>query len=254
MSATRASVTDVLLPAGALVAAILAWWAFVAVTGVPAYVLPSPSAVATRLATDPALYLRSAAATFRKVAIGGATGACVGFAAAVVVEAVPWARRTLYPFLVTARVLPKIAVAPVLLIYLGTGFGTTVLFVALVSFFPMVVNTAAGLARLPDRCRDLLASVDAGPVRSFLAVRLPYALPDVFAGLKQTAVLGVVGAVVAEWVIGAEGLGFLILVAAENVRPDVVLAAVALLVVEALALYGALVWLQRRLVWESTDE
>jgi NitT/TauT family transport system permease protein len=146
---------------------------------------------------------------------------------------------------VSVRVLPKLAVAPLLLIYLGTGTATATVFVALITFFPLVLNAAAGLDRSPERARELLQSVDVGPVAQVAYVDIPYALPDVFAGLKQSVTLAVVGAVVAEWVVADSGLGFVILLASENLRPDVMLAALAVLVLEGLFLYGAVVLLQR---------
>jgi NitT/TauT family transport system permease protein len=151
----------------------------------------------------------------------------------------------LLPYLVAARVLPKVAVAPLLLLYIGLGFDTAVLFVALVAFFPMVVSTLAGVQRTPETQLDLMRSVDAGRLRTFLAVELPFALPDVFAGVKQSMTLAVVGATIAEWVVATEGLGYLILVASENVQPDVMLASLVVLVTIGLTLYGAVVALQR---------
>jgi ABC-type nitrate/sulfonate/bicarbonate transport system permease component len=234
---------DALLPLAALVAAIALWWAVTAAIAIPPYLLPTPAAVAARLAGNPGLYLSSALVTLRKVLVGGAAGIAAGVAIALLVTAVPLLRRALVPYLVAARVLPKIAVAPVFLIYFGVGFDTAVLFVALIVFFPMVVGTAAGLSRTPEA--HLLRSVDAGPVQTFLAVRLPHALPDVFAGAKQSVTLAVVGAVVAEWILSNDGLGSLVLVASENVQVDVMLAALAVLLVMGLALYGGVTLCQR---------
>ena len=241
----RVPAAEVTLPVAALVVGVTAWWVVTATGLVPPFVLPSPVAVAERLATRPGLYASNAAATVGKVLVGGAAGVIGGALVAVLVSRNSLLRRALYPYLVAARVLPKVAVAPLLLIYLGLGFGTAVLFVAVVSFFPMVVSTAAGLRRAPDEQRDLLRSVEAGPLRTFLAVELPYAHPDVFAGLKQSATLAVVGATVAEWVVSTEGLGYLVLLGSENVQLDVMLASLAVLVGIGLLLYGLVVLLQR---------
>jgi len=249
MTRTATRPREVLLPVATLVAVVVVWWGVVRVFGIPAYLLPSPVAVGARLVTSPGLYLRNALVTLEKVLVGGTLGIVGGGLLAVGVATVPWLRRTLSPYLVTARVLPKIAVAPVLLIYVGTGFSTAVVFVALIAFFPMVVSTTAGLRSVPPHASDLLESVDADPVRGFLTVRLPYAAPDVLAGVKQSLTLAVVGAVVAEWIVANQGLGFLVLLGSETVRPDVTLAAVTLLFVEGLLLYGAVVLVQRWLPW-----
>lgn len=247
--ASRVPFPDVVLPVSGLVAAVACWWGLTAVLALPPYVLPSPVAVGTRLAENPGLYLSHAVETLRKITIGGATGIATGFVLALVISEVSLLRRAIYPYLVAARVLPKIAIAPILLIYLGVGFGTAVLFVALIVFFPVVVGTAAGLNRAPDSHLDLLRSVDADPIRTFLSVRLPHALPDVFAGVKQSVTLAVVGAVVAEWILSNDGLGSLILVASENVQVDVMLASLAVLLPMGLLLYGGVSLCYRAVAW-----
>jgi NitT/TauT family transport system permease protein len=240
----RFDFTDALLPVGALGVGVVAWWLLAASLSVSPFLLPSPTAVASRLAGAPELFLHNAWSTLAKVLYGGAAGATAGFVLAVLVAHLPWFRRAVYPYLVTVRVLPKIAVAPLLVIYLGTGTTTAAVFVALIAFFPLVLNTTAGLDRLPNAHRDLLRSVDASAAATF-RVRLRYALPDVFAGLKQSVTLAVVGAVVAEWTLTDSGLGFLILLASENVQTDLMLAALFVLVAEGLALYAGVVVVQR---------
>lgn len=249
--ADRVPVARAALPVLALAAGVAAWWAATAAFPVPAYLLPTPASVLERLVDRPGLYLSAAWVTAQRVAVGGGIGLGAGFALAVGIVSVPWLRRAVLPYLVALRVLPKIALAPVLLIYLGTGFATAVVFVALVAFFPMVVSAAAGLERAPDRHRDLLASVRADPVDGFLAVTVPFALPDLFAGAKQSVTLAVVGAVVAEWVVATEGLGALILLGVEDVQTDVVLAALLVLFALGLGLYGLVAAAERRLTWEA---
>lgn len=239
------------LPVTALAIGLAVWWAATTLLTVPEFLVPSPAAVVARLGSHPELYARNAWFTLEKILVGGALGIASGFTVALAITYVSWLRRALYPYLVTVRVLPKLAIAPVLLLYFGIGFSTAVIFVALVAFFPMVVSATAGLSRVPDAYLDLLASVDAPASRALLAVRLPYALPDLFGGLKQSVTLAVIGAVVAEWIVADNGLGFLILFASENVQADVMVAALLILFVEGLALYGAVVLLQRLLLWET---
>ncbi|WP_226481598.1 ABC transporter permease [Natrinema amylolyticum] len=244
-TSVRTLAGDAFYPLLALVVGTLCWWGVTAVGDVPSFVLPPPTAVAARLLGNPTLYARNAAYTLEKVVCGGSAGIVGGFLLAVLVAYLPRVRTAVYPYLVAVRVVPTIAVAPLLLIYLGTGTATAVVFVALIAFFPLVLNTAAGLDRAPTAHRELLRSVDAGTLERIVFVDLPYALPDVFAGLKQSVTLAVVGSVVAEWVIADDGLGFLVLMGSENVRPDVMLAALAVLLLEGLVLYGVVVLLQR---------
>lgn len=236
---------DVALPLSALCVGIAVWWAVGVALSIPSYLLPTPGSVGAQLAGNPSLYLRNAAATVEKVVYGGSIGIVAGFGLGILVGSSATLRTALYPYLVTIRVLPKIAIAPLLLIYLGTGTVTAIVFVALIAFFPLVLNTAAGLTRTPESHAELLRSVDADALETFLYVRLPYAVPDVFAGLKQSVTLAVVGAIVAEWVVASSGLGYLILLGSENIRTDIIIAALVALVVVGIALYGLTVAAQR---------
>ncbi|MFD1514168.1 ABC transporter permease [Halomarina rubra] len=235
---------NVTLPVAALIVGVALWWAIITVLSIPPFILPSPSAVVERLVTRPGLYASNAMATLAKTLVGGTLGIVGGMALALLVSWHRLLRRAFVPYLVAARVLPKVAIAPLLLLYVGLGFDTAVLFVALVSFFPMTVSTLAGVQRTPETQLDLMRSVDAGRLRTFIAVELPFALPDVFAGVKQSVTLAVVGATIAEWVVSTEGLGYLILIASESVQPDVMLASLVVLVAMGLTLYGVVVALQ----------
>lgn len=238
-------------PLVVLLVALVVWIGAVRAFAIPSYLLPPPGAVARRLVDDPGLYVQSTLATLVRVFLGGGIGTALGAAIGVTVGEVPALWRAVSPYLVAARVLPTVALAPLLLVYLGVGFWTGVAFVALMSVFPMAVSTAAGLRATPAAVLDLAESVDASRTRVLLSVRLPYALPDVVAGLRQSATLAVLGAVLAEWVVATEGLGHLILVASENVRPDVLLAALALVFLVGFTLYGAVSALGRRLRWDA---
>lgn len=244
---TRPAAAEFLYPGGAF---LLVWWIAATLLGLPRFLLPHPGAVGGRLVGSPGLFVTHAWATLEKVLYGGAVGVAAGFALAVVLGNLPLLRRGVYPYLVTVRVLPKVAVAPLLLIYLGTGTLTAVVFVALICFFPMVLSTAAGLDRTPASHRDLLRTVNASGLALLVRVELRYAVPDVFAGLKQSVTLAVIGAVVAEWVVADSGLGNLILLGSENLQTDLMLAALAVLVAVGLVLYGLVALLQRRFSWD----
>lgn len=226
-------------PVVALAGAVVLWAAFVSLLDVPPYLLPHPIEVARRLVSNPDLYLDAAVATTVKVFVGGAAGTLVGFLIGVAVGEIPPLWRAISPYLVVARVLPVVSLAPLLIIYFGVGFATGVGFVALMALFPMAISTAAGFRQIPDAALDLARSVDASRLRVLFAVRLPYAAPDVVAGLRQSVTLAVVGAVLAEWFVSDEGLGYLILLASERIRPDIMLASLSLVFVIGFTLYGA---------------
>jgi ABC-type nitrate/sulfonate/bicarbonate transport system permease component len=226
-------------PLATLLAAVVLWAALVSALDVPAYILPHPIEVGRRLIGNTGLYVGAAVETTVKVLVGGAAGTVAGFLLGVAVGEVPLLWRAVSPYLIAARVLPVVSIAPLLLIYFGTGFLTGVAFVALMALFPMAVSTAAGFRGTPEAALDLAASVDAPRHRVLLSIRLPYAVPAVVGGLRQSVTLSVVGAVLAEWFVADDGLGHLILVGAENVRPDVVLAALSVVFVVGFALYAA---------------
>lgn len=235
-----------------ILAGILLWSLVVTLFDPPAFLLPDPTSVATQLTDHPNLYFDATVATTQKIIVGGGLGIILGFIAGTAIGLVPLLRTILLPYLIALRVLPKIAVAPVLLIYFGLGYQTAIIYVILVAFFPMTITTAAGYQRLPTRHHDLARSVAAGPLTTFLRVRLPYALIDVFAGLKQTVALAVVGAIIAEWVVSTSGLGYLILIAAESVQTASVLAALIVLFALGFSLYGSVALLQRAVPFQTT--
>lgn len=245
MSDTR--LPEWLYPGLALAGGIVLWGLFVSLLDVPAFLLPHPVDVARRLVGSPLLYITAARSTTAMVLVGGAVGTLAGFLIGVTVGEVPALWRAISPYLVAARVLPVVSLAPLLLILFGVGFTTGVGFVALMSLFPMAVSTAAGFRQTPEAALDLAESVDAPRHRVLLSVRLPYAVPDVVAGLRQSVTLAVVGAILAEWFVADSGLGYLILLASENVRPDIVIASLSLVFVIGFTLYALVAILGARL-------
>jgi NitT/TauT family transport system permease protein len=199
------------------------------------------------------LYVEHARYTLEKIVIGGGIGVITGVFFGTLIYFVSLARVVAMPYIITIRVLPKIAIAPLLLIYFGTGMGTAVFLVALIAFFPMVVNTAAGLQQAPQRHRELLKSVDTGSLQLFYSLYIPYALPDVFAGLKQSVTLAVVGAILAEWIVIDNGLGHIILLGSSNLQADLMIAALLVLTALGLSVYAVVVLVQQQIFWTDPE-
>ena len=156
-------------------------------------------------------------------------------------------RSALYPLIVLAQSIPKIAIAPVLLLILGYGEIPKVVVAFLVAFFPVVVDTATGLAATPPELLDLSRSYRASPFKTFLKVRLPMALPFFFAGAKVAITLSVIGAVVGEFVGSDKGLGYVILSATSYWKTDLAFSAMLLLSLMAILLFGAVSLAERLL-------
>ena len=168
-------------------------------------------------------------------ALAGAGGVALGVAIA-------WsgtAARALVPFLVVVNTLPKVAVAPLFLLWLGYGVVPNVLIAALIGFFPVVINTAVGLTQIDEELLDLGRVFGAPKWKVFVKIRLPNALPYVLSALKITATAAVVGAIVGEFVASQAGLGMVIVNAQTNLNTPVAFAALAWISVIGLGLYGA---------------
>lgn len=225
---------------------IVLWGVLVSILDVPPYLLPHPTEVGRRLIADMPLYRDAAVATTVKALLGGVVGTLLGLLLGVTVGQIPALWRAISPYLIAARVLPVVSIAPLLLIYFGTGFLTGVAFVALMALFPMAISTAAGFRNTPETALDLAESVDAPAHRVLFSIRLPYAVPAVVGGIRQSVTLSVVGSVLAEWFVADAGLGYLILIGAENVRPDVVFAALSVVFAVGFILYGGVAVLGTR--------
>src|SRR5262249_25388090 len=157
----------------------------------------------------------------------------------------PLLRRTVYPLLVSLEMVPKIAFAPLFISWLGFGLLPKVIIVFLVCFFPIVLNAIAGFLSLSEELTRFGRSTGAGVLRMFAKVRLPAALPQIFVGLKYAAMNATVGATIAEFIGSDQGLGFYIQISTGNMRPDLAFAAIFLLTLLGLSLFGIVTLCER---------
>jgi NitT/TauT family transport system permease protein len=228
-------------PAVTLAAIGLAWEAGVRAGGVPVWLLPPPSAVAAALWEWRAQAPRHVWATLYEVVGGFLLAVAVGVPLAVAIVYSPFVRRVAYPMLLVFQSVPKVALAPLLLLYLGYGVQTNVSVAAIVAFFPIVVNTVTGLEAVEPELLQLSRLLDASPLRIFWKVRLPSALPHVFSALKVAVSLAVIGAVVGEFVGSDRGLGYVIVTASASMNTSLVFGIMILLALMGIAVFYA-VW------------
>ncbi len=207
---------------------------------VPAYLVPSPGAVVETMWTQRELLARHGWVTTVETLLGFGVSAVIGILLALVITFSKPVARTLYPLLIASQAVPKIAIAPLFVVWLGFGLTPKVLIAFLVAFFPVVIDTTIGLRAVPDEMIKLAQSMGAKPWRTFWKIRLPYALPNIFGGLKVAMTLAVVGAIVGEFVGADSGLGYLIPVSGHNLQVPLLFAAIVSLVVLSLALYFAI--------------
>jgi NitT/TauT family transport system permease protein len=192
--------------------------------------------------------------TTQEVILGFIAAAALGFGLGVVVGETKFGQRAVMPYLVGFNALPKVAFAPVFVAWLGFGINSKVVMALFIAFFPVIVDTAAGLAATDRDTVMLFRSMGASRWQTLVKLKLPTALPFIFAGLKTAAVFSVVGAVVGEYLGGGRGLGELVRVSAQQLRIDRVFALIFYLSLIGLALFAVVGWLERRIVfWHRAD-
>ena len=244
----------------ALIAALIGAWQIAADTGALAdlldldsFFVPAPSEIATALADNRELLLDNAWVTLQEVLLGFGIALALGVALAAALHLSPLLRRAVYPLAVGSQTIPILVVAPIFVIWFGFGIGPKVAIVALICFFPIVVNTLDGLASTSAQSRKLMRSLGAGPVRSFTTLELPAALPYLFSGAKIAVAVAVIGAVFGEWAGADSGLGHLILLDNAQVgNVDRLFASVVVLSAMAMALVALLAAIERlRVPWKA---
>jgi len=227
---------------------LVLWESLVCLTDLPAFILPGPALVARRLVQallDGSL-LRHSFYTLLEVVLGLLAGAVLATLLGYLLAKSITLERLVSPYLVATQAIPTVAIAPLLVLWFGPGMFSKVLISALIVFFPVLVNTVVGLRAVPSDLRDLMRSLEATPAQTLRYLELPAAMPVLLGGLRIGATLSVIGAVVGEFVGADRGLGFLINVARGQYDTALVFVVVFTLVNLALALYGAVVLVERR--------
>jgi putative hydroxymethylpyrimidine transport system permease protein len=239
----RSSIGPVLAHAGPpalLLAAILGLWEWgVRAFGIPFYILPAPSRIATVLVTERALLASEAAVTLLEIFLGFGIAFVMGIGLALLIFASRTVERAVYPLVIASQTVPVFAIAPLLIVWLGYGMLSKVAMAALIVFFPIVVNTVDGLRAADPDIINLLLILGATPAQVLVKLRAPAALPFVFSGIRIAVATSVIGAVIGEWVGATQGLGFLMIHANAQLHIDLVFAAITVLSVMAVGLFLA---------------
>lgn len=228
-SRATADVGRWIAPAISFVLILALWQATVLIFRLPRFVLPPPFEVLTALVNNFPILLRDTWITGRETIAGFFLSIVVAVPLAILITASAPLRNGIYPFLLLGQSVPKQAIAPLLLLWIGYGEFPRVVLAFLTAFFPIVVNTAIGLQMTPPEMQDLGRLLSASRRRVFFKVTFPSAMPYFFAGLKVAISLAVIGAVIGEFIGGDTGLGQRILVASGNQRTDLAFAAILML-------------------------
>jgi putative hydroxymethylpyrimidine transport system permease protein len=221
---------------------VAAWQAWVDLRSVPDYLLPAPSGIASALWDERSTLASQTLVTLREMLVGYAAAVAAGLGAAILLQRVSWLKQAIYPLLVASQSVPVVAIAPLLVIYLGFGLSPKVLIVALVCFFPVAANALDGFAAAPGDLRRTMRTLNASQRAIFWRVELPWAAPRIFTGARIAASYAAVAALFAEYAGGSGGLADSM---HDQLDTGLVGAAIVLLAALALGLFGAVTLLER---------
>jgi NitT/TauT family transport system permease protein len=233
-----------------IVLAALWEWA-VDIFAIKPYLLPALSSVLRSLWHNRMMLLEQALVTGGEIVLGYAAAVIGGVLMALAIFAWPLAYRMFYPVLVVFQGLPKIALAPLMIVWVGYGTSSKVLMAFLFAFFPVMITTLGGLAGTPEHLVEHFRAIRASPWTMFRRLRLPAALPSIMDGCKTAMPLAVIGAIVGEFVGSQRGLGYLILESNAQARTDLLFAALVAISLLAGLLYWAIEVLARRVWWRA---
>jgi NitT/TauT family transport system permease protein len=230
---------------------ILAWQALVMILHVPEYLLPAPSAIAATV--DRALAV-SFAVTFLEAFIGFLIASVAAFFMATLFVRFHTLEEGLFPIAIAVKTTPIVAIAPLLVIWLGTGWWSKIVAAILICFFPVLVNTVKGLKAADLEYRELFETLGASRAQEFRKLRIPYCLPYLFSALKISSSLAVIGAIVGEFVGATQGLGYLIIISSAHLETPTLFSAIIAAAFAGIAMFYIIGFAERRLIfWSSGD-
>lgn len=215
---------------------------------IPTWVLPAPTAIFDAAVKWAPELAQNSWVTLRETVLGFLLAVVLSLPLAALISLNPLARKLLYPLLLGLQSVPKVAVAPLIILWLGLSEWPKIIVVMLVCFFPILVNMIAGIEAVPRTMLDLMNSMQASPRLVFLRLRVPVALPHFFTGCKVAVTFAVIGAVISEFVAAQDGLGYLILVSTAQSQTPLAFAAIALLTVISIAVFYCIEFIERWVV------
>lgn len=228
----------------AVFVAILAWEIACRLFSIPPFLLPTPSAIAVAITEFGSHWWRHVYETLATILAGFALALVIGMPIAVAIARSGLAYRAIYPFLVIKQSTPIIAIAPIIVVVVGAGFTAKVIVACLVAIFPIIVSTATGLMATPPEYLELARSVRQDARSELFRIRFPFAVRYIFSGLRISIALSVIGAVVAEFVSGGFGLGYVVYSSMAYLRTALAFGALAFLAIIGITLFNMIAWSQ----------
>jgi NitT/TauT family transport system permease protein len=244
-SSTRRRHADWLIPTISLICCLLLWQAAVKIFNVSVYLVPAPTAILANIRDNYVMLLAATVNSVTAIVIGFVLAVVIGIPAATLMIYSTFFRRAVYPVLLTAQVLPKVALAPLFIVWFGFGLMPKVLMTFLISFFPIVIDSVIGLNAVRPESLMLVRSMGGSRWQAFWKIRLPGALPNIFGGAKVAVTFAVVGTIVAEFVGSDQGLGYVLVLARGNLDTVTVFAVIIWLIAVGFIFFFAVEWLER---------
>jgi NitT/TauT family transport system permease protein len=228
-----------------LIALVILWEFLVRQFQVPAWLLPSPGLIGQSMVEWRSELVGHSIVTLYETLVGFALAIVISIPLAVAVVYSRLLQNTIYPILLALQSMPKVAIAPLLALWIGFGTLPKIVVVFLVCFFPIIVATTSGLTAVPTSLMDLIRSLSASPLQTFVKIRFPTAMPHIFVGLKIAITFAVIGAVIGEFVGSENGLGYLILISTSQSRTPLAFGALVLLTLMSIVLYYGIALIER---------
>ncbi len=235
-----------LLPAMTFLTILIVWEFGTRIFAVPTFLLPAPSRIADGFdSVSASRWVEHVWATLRVALLGFVAAIVISLPLAILLTRFKTVSRGIYPLLVVIQSTPIVAVAPIIIVTLGSGDSSRILITFMISFFPLVVSMTTGLRATPEELIELSHSLRASVIREFTQIRIPFAIPYIFSGLKISVTLSVIGAVVAEFVAAEKGIGYFIQFSTSLFKIPQAWAGLGILVLMSLGLFQIIAQLQR---------
>jgi len=234
---------------------LLLWEVAVRELDIRSIILPPPSEIFVAMFRRRELLLTNLWPSLYLTVLGFALSVVSGMVVAVLITYSSILRRGFYPIIVVSQVIPKIAIAPLFVVWFGTGSMSSLLLVVLVTFFPMTINSALGFQSIDEDMHRMARALTGSQWQIFWKIRMPHALPYIFSGMKISITLAVIGVIVSEFVASQEGIGYLIKLAGGLLDTPLMMAAITVLSISGLALYGLIALAEHHLIyWQTPDD
>jgi len=249
------SLVEWIWPVGISLLLLVMWEVAVRKLGIRSIILPPPSEIIVAIVDRRELLLAHLWPSLYLTILGFSLSVVGGILVAVVITYSSTLRRGLYPIIIVSQVVPKISIAPLFIVWFGTGTMSSLLLAVLIAFFPMTINSALGFQSIDEDIHRMARTFMGSKWQIFWKIRMPNALPYIFSGMKISITLAIIGVIVSEFVASQEGIGYLIKLAGGLLDTPLMMAAITVLSISGLALYGLIVLVEQRSVyWQASSD